>query len=289
MGAMSWEILGERAVHIAVIIVLAVVTRWLVAIAIKRMVALSTDRARVHLEKLGRPGQLISGVATGDAQRQRARAATMGSMLGSAATFVIVVITLLTILADLGVNLTPVLASAGVGGVALAFGAQSLVKDVISGIFMVLEDQYGVGDQVKIGDVGGEIEEVGLRVTTVRDPSGMLWYLRNGEITKVANISQGWSMATVDVLVHPDEDPARAVAALEPACEAMGADAAFADALVEPPTVLGVESISSHAMTIRLSAKCGANQQWGVQRALLARAKQALAVAGIEGPVNTWQ
>ncbi len=278
----------ETAIHLGVILLVTLISLWLVQVAIRRVVAIATNRTRAHLERLGRPGQIIAQATGSDNERQSARARTIGTMLRSAATLVIVSVALLTALADLGINLAPVLTTAGVGGVALAFGAQSLVKDVLSGIFLVIEDQYGVGDQVKIGDVSGSIEEVALRVTTVRDGDGRLWYLRNGEITKVANISQGWSMATVDVLIGPDEDPTRAAALLQPVCEAVHADPEFADQLVEVPSVLGVEQITPYSMTLRLSAKCVANQQWGVQRALLARAKRALDEAGIAGPHAGW-
>lgn len=289
MGGMPLEVLPqsltETAIHLAIILVVAVACRWLVSVAIKRVVAIATDRSAARLTRLGHPGQILAAATGSENERQAARARTIGTMLSSAATFVIVTVALLTALADVGINLAPVLTTAGVGGVALAFGAQSLVKDILSGIFLVFEDQYGVGDQVGINDVTGTVEEVALRVTTIRDGDGRLWYLRNGEITKVSNVSQGWSMATVDVLVGPDEDPERVARVLEPVCQQVYDDEAFADELVELPTVLGVEQISAQAMTVRLSAKCGPNQQWGVQRALLARAKRALDAAGISRPL----
>lgn len=278
----------DTVIRLAVVILLACLARWLVQVAITRMVRLSTDRTRSHLERLGRPGQLLAQATGLESERQNQRAATMGSLLGSAATFVIVSVTLLTLLADVGLNLGPVIASAGVGGVALAFGAQSLVKDVISGIFLIVEDQYGVGDVITVDTVTGTVEHVGLRITSVRDASGMLWYLRNGEITTVGNVSQGWSVANVDLLVHPDEDMQRLEQVLAPVVAQVADDPDLQDALVEPPEVLGVESITASALTIRITARCAANQQWGVQRELREQAKRALDAAGIRPPITGW-
>ncbi len=278
----------DTVIRVAVVILLACLARWLVQVAIIRMVRLSTDRTRSHLERLGRPGQLLAQATGLESERQNQRAATMGSLLGSAATFVIVSVTLLTLLADVGLNLGPVIASAGVGGVALAFGAQSLVKDVISGIFLIVEDQYGVGDVITVDTVTGTVEHVGLRITSVRDASGMLWYLRNGEITTVGNVSQGWSVANVDLLVHPDEDMQRLEQVLAPVVAQVADDPDLQDALVEPPEVLGVESITASALTIRITARCAANQQWGVQRELREQAKRALDAAGIRPPITGW-
>lgn len=278
----------DTVIRVAVVILLACLARWLVQVAIIRMVRLSTDRTRSHLERLGRPGQLLAQATGLESERQNQRAATMGSLLGSAATFVIVSVTLLTLLADVGLNLGPVIASAGVGGVALAFGAQSLVKDVISGIFLIVEDQYGVGDVITVDTVTGTVEHMGLRITSVRDASGMLWYLRNGEITTVGNVSQGWSVANVDLLVHPDEDMQRLEQVLAPVVAQVADDPDLQDALVEPPEVLGVESITASALTIRITARCAANQQWGVQRELREQAKRALDAAGIRPPITGW-
>ena len=149
--------------------------------------------------------------ATGLAhERHRQRTLTMGSLLRSIVTFVVVtLITVLTVMAIVGIPLGPLLASAGVGGVALGFGAQSLVKDFLSGIFMILEDQYGVGDVIDTGEAIGTVEEVTLRVTRLRDASGVIWYVRNGEIIRVGNKSQGWSTAIVDMPVSYAENVER--------------------------------------------------------------------------------
>ena len=123
----------------------------------------------------------------------------MGSLLRSIVTFVVVTLAVLTVMALLGIPLGPLLASAGVAGVALGFGAQSLVKDFLSGIFMIIEDQYGVGDVIDTGEAIGTVEEVSLRITRLRDANGITWYVRNGEIIRIGNRSQGCSTAIVDM------------------------------------------------------------------------------------------
>ena len=147
-------------------------------------------------------------------ERQRQRVETLGSILRSLATVVIVIIAVLMIGEELGLNMAPVLASAGVGGVALGFGAQSLVKDFLSGMFMLAEDQYGVGDFIDTGEAVGTVEEVTLRVTRLRDAQGVIWYVRNGEIVRVANKSQGWSTAMVDIPVSALESPEHVIEAV---------------------------------------------------------------------------
>ncbi len=194
------------------------------------------------------------------------------------------VLTVLTVMAILNIPLTPILASAGVGGVALGFGAQSLVKDYLSGIFMIVEDQYGVGDLVDLGEASGTIEDVGLRVTRLRDSSGQVWYIRNGEIVRVGNQSQGWSTAIVDIPVDSGENSTRVIEVLEGVCREVYADPDYAKVLLEAPNVVGVQSVEAGRMTIRITAKTQPNQQFGVQRAILDRELQALKDAGIKGP-----
>lgn len=217
-------------------------------------------------------------------ERQHQRVETLGSVLRSIATIVILVITVLMVGDQLGLNMAPVLASAGIGGVALGFGAQSLVKDFLSGMFMLAEDQYGVGDVIDVGTASGTVEEVSLRVTRIRDPNGVIWYVRNGEIVSVANKSQGWSTAMVDIPVSALESPEHVIEVLRAAMADLDDDAAWADILMEEPRVAGVESATGGAMTIRILAKCAPNQHWGVQREIRERGLTACAAAGIKPP-----
>ena len=268
----------ETPISIAVTIALAIAARWLLLRGISRATRLAVERAQARRSAEGRDTEVLL------AARHAARAATMGSLLRSITNAVIGLLGVLTVLAILGIPLTPVLASAGVGGVALGFGAQSLVKDYLSGIFMIVEDQYGVGDLVDLGDVIGTVEDVGLRVTRVRDGSGQVWYVRNGEIVRVGNQSQGWSTATIDIPVDPTEDSAKVIEVLQGVCADVYADPAVAAQLLEEPKVVGVQAVEAGRMTIRIVAKTQPNQAAVVQRAVLDRELQALKDAGIKGP-----
>lgn len=225
------------------------------------------------------------GHATGLANaRAEQRTRTLGSLLRSISAVVITVVVGLTVLSILGIPLAPLLASAGVGGIALAFGAQSLVKDYLTGIFMIVEDQFGVGDIITIGDITGTVQEVTLRVTRIQDGSGMIWYVRNGEVLKVGNLTQGHSTGTVDIPVAYDSDPEAVLTILREVAASVGGDPEFAAGLVEPPNVLGVNEITAGAMTFQVVVKALPNQQYGALRAIRERAQVALTAAGIKGP-----
>ncbi|MDN5795298.1 MAG: mechanosensitive ion channel family protein [Intrasporangium sp.] len=272
-------------VQVAVIIVVAVVARWLLLRLVERGVATATSRQAQRIARLpglsGRAPVEATGVG---AERHMLRARTMGAVLRSVITIVVGTIALLTILAVVGIPLGPMLASAGIGGVALGFGAQSLVKDFLSGIFMIVEDQYGVGDVIDTGEVVGTVEDVSLRVTRLRDAHGVAWYVRNGEIIRIGNKSQGWSTALVDVPIAYDEDVERAQSIIRDVAAAMAQDETWKPALLEPPQVPGVESIGGGAITVRVTAKCAAEQHFGVQRELRERIKLAFDGAGVRGP-----
>ena len=208
----------------------------------------------------------------------------MGAILKSTSTFAISAMAILTVMGLLGLPLGPLLASAGVGGVALGFGAQSLVKDFLSGIFMIVEDQYGVGDVIDTGEAIGEVEDVTLRVTRLRDGNGVVWYIRNGEIVRIGNRSQGWSTAIVDTAVAYDEDIDRAITVMREVVHQMDQDPAWQGRLLEEPTVVGVESIAAGAVTVRIIAKCAPNENFPVQREIRERLKVALDRSGVRAP-----
>lgn len=263
---------------------MAIVARALINRTIKKVVSGAVNRSRSREENgPTRSGRLLSatGVVT---ERQRQRTQTLGSLLRSITTFVIAVVAILTVMSAIGVPLGPVLASAGVGGVALGIGAQSLVKDFLAGIFMIVEDQYGVGDWVDTGDVQGTVEEVSLRVTRIRDGSGVVWYVRNGEIVQLGNLSQGWSTAIIDIPVSYDANPQQVIEILQQAVRDGMDDPQVSDHVLEDPTVAGVNAIVGGTMTMRVIVKCKPNEHWGVQRELLEYCKQALAQAGVKGP-----
>lgn len=273
-----------EGLSILLTIVLALVLRWLALRGIRRVVAAMTSKSAAKVSTTGRAGRALAS-ATGLAHaRHVQRVTTLGALLRSIITFTIALITALTIMAIFGLPLGPLLASAGVGGVALGFGAQSLVKDFLSGVFMIFEDQYGVGDVVDTGEAIGTVEDVGLRVTRLRDANGVVWYIRNGEIVRIGNKSQGWSTAIVDSPVAYDENAERVIGIIRGVARDLDQDPVWKDRLLEEPEVVGVESITGAAMTIRTIAKCAPNQNFAVQRELRERIKRALDAAGVKAP-----
>ena len=271
------------------ILVGALVGRWL----LHRLIRSAVDRASErHAERIrllpGRAGDILADASGLAHERYVQRTQTVGAVLRSVVTVVVASLAVLTIMATLGVPLAPLLASAGVGGVALGFGAQSLVRDFLSGIFMIVEDQYGVGDVIDTGEIVGTVEDVTLRVTRVRDRSGVLWYLRNGEIVRIGNQSQGWSTAVVDVPIALTEDTAKAAEVIR----ASVADLPASDErVIEPPTVT-TESMTTGVITLRVSARCVPTANLDVQRVMRDRVKAACDAHGVQITAPTvapWQ
>ncbi len=281
----AWEWALGAPLRIVVVVIAAIVTRWLLHRAISRVVRLATERSDERRRSLrGRAGTVLAVAAGLGHERRKQRARTMGSLLRSIATFAVAAITVLTIMAEVGLPLGPLLASAGVGGVALGFGAQSLVQDFLSGIFMIVEDQYGVGDVIDTGEVMGTVEEVTLRVTRVRDFGGVVWFLRNGDIRKIGNRSQGWAIEAIDIPVAYDEDPGVVAPIIADVASRMYAEAPWNTLLLEEPSFSGVQSVSGGVMNLRVFATCQPNEQWGVTRELRQRLKHAFDEAGVRGP-----
>ena len=275
----------ESAISIGVVLLVALVLRIVLRRAIRLSVSASIAAGDRHRSPTSRADQLIGRITGSADERHLARVKTMGSVLTNAVDIIVVLLVLLTVMRVLAIPLEPVLAASGIGGIALAFGAQSLIKDYISGMLMIFEDQFGVGDLIDTGEVVGTVEEVGLRVTRLRDAGGQIWYVRNGEILRIGNQSQGWSTGLADVPIASTEDPARAIEVLRAMVKDMYADERFAGVLLEEPNVAGVNEVRAGATTIRIFAKTAPNQHWGVQRELLERGVQALHAAGIRGPV----
>jgi small conductance mechanosensitive channel len=205
-------------------------------------------------------------------------------VLKSAVTLVLGILAVLVVLDTVGIAITPFLASAGIAGVALGFGAQALVKDFLSGIFMLAEDQYGVGDSVDLGDASGTVEAVGLRVTRLRDVKGTVWYVRNGEIVRVGNQSQGWARAVLDVSVAYGEDLARVQHVLQRVADELVEEEEWKPLVLDRPEVWGVEQMTVDAVVLRLVVKTAPLQQWAVQRELRRRIKAVFDAEGIEMP-----
>jgi small conductance mechanosensitive channel len=188
------------------------------------------------------------------------------------------------ILAELDYQIGPILASAGILGVALGFGAQNLVKDFLSGIFMIFEDQLGVGDVVDLGEASGTVEAVSLRVTRLRDVNGTVWYVRNGEILRVGNQSQNWARTVLDVTFPYREDVARVRRVLQEVADDLWRDEDFEGVIIEQPEIWGIEAVTADAITMRVTLKTAPLEQWRVGRELRARIKARFDAEGISAP-----
>jgi moderate conductance mechanosensitive channel len=279
-----WFLIGPSLTIVGTLIG-AVLVRWVLHRAIDRVVGNAMTRAARRENQTPRRASRILAQATGLNQpRATQRAATTGAILKSTSTFVIFGMALLTIMAAMNMPLGPLLASAGVVGVALGFGAQSLVKDFLSGIFMMLEDQYGVGDIIDAGEAIGTVEDVTLRVTKVRDGNGIVWYIPNGEIIRIGNRSQGWSTALVDIQVRYDENLDTVLPLIREVAHDLDEAEEWEDRLLEEPVVAGVESMTGGVVTIRIIAKCAPDQNFPVSREIRERVKTSFDRAGIRSP-----
>jgi small conductance mechanosensitive channel len=272
----------EPAVQIAIAIVVALVVTGLLRWGSHRLIA------RAKQDKL------VSGIGAsiqvGDRKvavstRRVQRLDALSNVIDSVIAVVVWSVAFLTVLGvTFGVNLAPLVAGAGILGVALGFGAQDLVKDFISGLFMLAEDQFGVGDIVDVGEATGVVESVSLRSTRLRDLNGTVWHVPNGEIRRVGNLSQEWSRALIDVGVAYGADVDAAAAVIKAAADEVAADDAFTDLVLDEPEVWGVEELGDSAVAIRLVVKTVAGQQWAVARELRRRIKLRLDEASIEIP-----
>jgi moderate conductance mechanosensitive channel len=279
--------------RILIILVVGWAVAWIVRRLIRRAVAPIGNKRPKRKEAKKAPFGFIDsgGVATA---RRAQRAKTMADVLGSIFTGIIWTIAVLVALGELDINLAPLIAGAGVLGVALGFGAQSLVRDFLSGFFMLAEDQYGVGDVIDVGGVvgsekgvSGTVEGVSLRTTRIRDVEGVVWHVPNGEIKRVGNKSQQWSRAVLDIPVDYDTDISKAMAVIKETADAMWHDENWKEAILAEPEVWGVEELTPSSVKIRLVVQTLPLEQWRVARELRARLKKAFDAAGIETPRET--
>ena len=209
--------------------------------------------------------------------RAEQRASTLAGVAASTLRVGIWTVAILLVAGEIGLNLGPLLAGAGIVGLALAFGAQSLVKDFVSGFFILAEDQYGVGDLITIGTVTGTVEQVNLRVTSIRANDGTVWFVPNGEIRRVGNASMGFSRALVDVPIARSADVESALRALTEEADAMAADELWSATITGSPEILGVHGISNDAVTLRATLTTQPGQQHAVARELRRRVAARLA------------
>ncbi len=289
MSAPGWlqdnaELLIGVPLRIALIVVAAMIVRKLAKKAITRVVQRILQPADAQSE----PRRTPRGPAVLQRDRSRAherreqRARTIGSVLSSIVTVVVGVMAVAMVLDQIGIALGPLLASAGVVGLAIGFGAQSLVADYLSGMLIMLEDQYGVGDSVDLGEAVGEVEHVGLRLTQIRDLNGGLWHIRNGEILRVRNDSQEWARAVLDVSVAYESNLDTVYSVLEETGIVMRQDPKYGKVLLEDPSVWGVQSLDADGVMVRVAVKTAPMQQWAVTRELRRRVKEALEAADVD-------
>jgi moderate conductance mechanosensitive channel len=280
------ETLITKPLRILLIVVLAALVRFMVNRGIRR---LTTRTATGEVPSIlrpwrrrGRPADPV-GVETIAARRSQ-RAEAIGSVLRSFASFVILGIAVVLVLGELGVNLAPIIASAGVIGVALGFGAQNLVKDFIAGIGIILEDQYGVGDVVDLGEASGTVEAVGLRITRLRDAHGVVWYARNGEILRVGNKSQGFAQVVIDMPVAHDTDLERCRTVMQEVADEMYGEEEWAGVMLAEPESLGAESLTAAGVTMRVQVRTTNADQWRVARELRQRLTERFVAEGFKAP-----
>lgn len=257
----------ETAIKIAVIIGIALVAYRIVRILINRLVTREIDEEDPIVKRL----------------RQQ-RSQTLASLLGNVAAIAIVIVVVLTILDILLDNIGPILASFGILGLAFSFGAQSLVKDIISGTFMLMEGQFGIGDVVRVSDVSGAVEKITLRTTVLRDVEGIVHIIPNGEITRVSNLTKSWSRTLLHVGVAYKEDVDHVMDVLRDLLRDFHADPEWGGLLLEEPLVPGVEEFADSAVIIRVVAKTLPLKQWDVARELRRRIKKRFDREGIEIP-----
>jgi len=285
--AQAANVLIGKPLALLGLFLLALIIRWVLHKLVDRVVAragggvLPANRFTRH----GRSTPQASARDMVNATRRVQRAKTMGDLLKSIITGILVAIFGTMMLSELGLNIAPIIASAGIIGLALGFGAQSLVKDFLSGIFMIIEDQYGVGDVVDVGEASGTIEAVSLRVTRLRDLNGTVWYVPNGAILRVGNMSQNWSRAVVDVGVGYGEDLVRVKQVLKDVAHDLWEDEDFRGVVIEEPEVTGVEALAPESVTLRVLLKTAPMEQWGVARELRQRIKARFDHEGIEIPL----
>ena len=290
--------LDDRIVVTPAKVVLIIVLAWTISRLARRAVDRFTRRMRGEIEGPGlvpwrrrrrRQDAQPDGtevVTTTPVATIRAgqRAETIGTLLKSVVTLVVWTFALLMVLSEIGLDVGPLIAGAGFVGIALGFGAQNLVRDFLSGIFMLVEDQYGVGDIIDAGEASGTVEAVSLRTTRLRDINGVVWHIPNGQIQRIGNKSQGWSRALLDVSVAYATDLDHATHVIESCAAEMRGVPEWAAEMLGDPEVWGVEALGPDAVLLRVSVETRPASQWRVARELRKRLKAALDEAGIEIP-----
>lgn len=278
------DAVASHGAKIILIIVVALITRFLLHRAIRRLTRISGSKVPVVLQPLKQKAATALAEAGLLSARRAQRAETIGSVLRSITSFVVFVIAAVLVLGELGINLAPIIAGAGIAGVAIGFGAQNLVKDFLAGMFMILEDQYGVGDSIDAGQASGVVEEVGLRTTRLRGGDGTVWYVRNGEVLRIGNQSQGYSQLTLDLPVSYAADTDRAGEIILDTARAMREQDEWRPDFLTEPELLGVGRFDPDSVVLQLLVRTPAGREGPVGRELRGRLKRRLAQERIPSP-----
>jgi moderate conductance mechanosensitive channel len=265
----DWAHVSDRLIQVGVILVASVIVYQFVKMVVRRVLAREIDEEDPLVKRL-----------------KQQRVQTLGGLFTNVLLVIVVTITALTIL-DVFINIGPLLASVSVVGLAVSFGAQSLVKDIISGTFMLIEGQFGIGDVVRVGDVSGMVEKITLRTTILRDTYGAVHVVPNGEIKIVSNLTKTWSRAVLDLNISHRQNIDKALRTLQNIADEFQADPQYAALLLEKPEVLGVENVTESGVVVRMTAKTLPLKQWDVARELRKRIHQRFEAEGIEIPYPT--
>jgi small conductance mechanosensitive channel len=255
----------NHGIPIVLIVILAWIARKILKIAIKRF--------EKSLEQ--------EGVVTSERVK---RAKTLSGIISTSISAIIYAVALMMLITECGVNIAPLIAGAGIAGLAIGFGAQSLVKDVISGFFLIMEDQIRVGDVANVAGVGGLVESINLRTTRLRDLEGKVHIIPNGSIVVATNLTKDWSRALVEIGVAYKENVDNVISVLKEVGEELRNDPAFKEVILEPMTVQGLNSFGDSSINIRLFFKTLPIKQWDVAREFRKRVKKAFDEKGIEIP-----
>lgn len=268
-------------IRITIIIVAVIVLRWILIRVVRRLVNRVVKDIKVHRGVLDTQALSSSPVS---AMRAVQRTRTLGSVMKNFITWALIILGFILVLDTLGFSVTALVASAGVIGAALAFGAQHVIKDALNGMFMVLEDQLGVGDLVDLGEATGIVEEVGIRITKIRDVNGTLWSIRNGEVIRVGNMSHGWARIVLDIEIPYDSDLDQIQSLLLEASNEISGDPDWREKVLEEAEIWGLEAVTAEAMILRLVMKVQTSAKYPLARELRARVKQKLDGHGIKLP-----
>ena len=268
----------QTPIRILAILLGTLIARWILLASVRRVLNQVENGTNGKLSHQDAKQSSQSPIAKA---RVIQRSRTLASVLSNLITWSLLLFAVGAVLSELGVAVGALVASAGILGAALGFGAQSLVKDLINGLFIIFEDQFGVGDSVDLGEARGVIENVGLRVTQVRDVNGVLWYVRNGEIIRVGNHSQGWSRVILDIPLSYKVNIEKAREVILEAAKELVKDSKFSKRMLGQPEIWGIESITADQVVMRLVQQVGPQDADDVARELRLRVKKKLDAAKI--------